>query len=260
MEKAGQMIRSRGLATPDGLFGGRLRYRQPANGFRTAVDSLALAHICEQTVKPPPARVLDVGCGSGFLSLIAGLLWPQAEVLGVDISEERIDYAEKNISANGMVPRVQVYCANIVERRIWSPHSFDLVVSNPPFHPVGTGTLPKDPSQAVARFELFLDHEQLVEVAAEALAPGGRFLCMYPPERVSAVKKAARNVGLEIREIYPISVARKQPVFREILVLTSEGIIPADPRSKSTVFLESEDGNLGPSLAVFVDQICDEIS
>ncbi|MBR56628.1 MAG: hypothetical protein CMH54_01075 [Myxococcales bacterium] len=260
MGTAGKTNRPRGLATSDGLFDGKLQYQQPAGGFRTAVDSLALSYICEVVSKPTPERVLDIGCGSGFLSLMAALLWPDAQVWGVDISDERIACAKENVESNGMESRVKIHCADVMERRYWPLTSCDLVVSNPPFYPLGSGTLPKDPSQAVARFELSLNHEQLAEVAGEAVKPGGMFVCMYPPERVSAVVEAAQNRGFSLRQKYPIAATENQTVFREVLVFVLEEKPSVEIQPEPTLFLESKDGDLGPSLASFVDRICQKLS
>lgn len=52
-----------------------------------------------------PARVLDVGCGSGILALACGLLGAR-EVLGIDIDGEALALATGNAEANGLGGRV----------------------------------------------------------------------------------------------------------------------------------------------------------
>jgi ribosomal protein L11 methyltransferase len=64
------------------------------------------ARLLEAAVRPG-ASVLDVGCGSGILSIAAALLGA-GEVLGVDLDETAVGVARENIAANGCADRVRV--------------------------------------------------------------------------------------------------------------------------------------------------------
>src|SRR5271165_595488 len=44
---------------------------------------------------PPPAQVLDVGCGTGRLLRAAGMRWPEAELIGVDPAQGMVDEARR---------------------------------------------------------------------------------------------------------------------------------------------------------------------
>jgi ubiquinone/menaquinone biosynthesis C-methylase UbiE len=48
------------------------------------------------------ARVLDVGCGSGSMSRLIARSFPQAEVVGVDLREQYLDFARTRASAEGI--------------------------------------------------------------------------------------------------------------------------------------------------------------
>lgn len=49
--------------------------------------------------------IVDIGCGSGILSLAAGLLGASS-VVGIDIDPEAIQHAEQNAQLNGLTDRV----------------------------------------------------------------------------------------------------------------------------------------------------------
>jgi ribosomal protein L11 methyltransferase len=53
-----------------------------------------------------PARVLDVGCGSGILSIACALRWPRATCAAVDIDPLCIDATRANAAANGVAGRI----------------------------------------------------------------------------------------------------------------------------------------------------------
>lgn len=49
-----------------------------------------------------PARICDIGCGSGILSLRARQRWPDAEVLACDLERSAVEAAAANAAANGL--------------------------------------------------------------------------------------------------------------------------------------------------------------
>ncbi|HVV87489.1 MAG TPA: 50S ribosomal protein L11 methyltransferase [Kofleriaceae bacterium] len=53
-----------------------------------------------------PARVLDVGAGSGILAIAAARLWPGAAVLAVDNDPIAVAACAENVGANGLAARV----------------------------------------------------------------------------------------------------------------------------------------------------------
>ncbi len=73
-----------------------------------------------------PARILDLGCGSGILALAAARLWPEAEILAVDNDPAALENARENIAAAGLEHAIQV-----ADPRVLSDAGpFDLLVAN----------------------------------------------------------------------------------------------------------------------------------
>jgi ribosomal protein L11 methyltransferase len=74
---------------------------------------------------PSLARFLDLGCGSGILSIVAARLWPAAQGLAVDVDEEATACAGENFERNAVAT---------VERRTGgleqAPGTFPLVMAN----------------------------------------------------------------------------------------------------------------------------------
>lgn len=54
----------------------------------------------------PPARVADVGCGSGWSSIAIARAYPKAQVDGFDLDEESVAAARANAEAEGLTDRV----------------------------------------------------------------------------------------------------------------------------------------------------------
>ncbi len=84
--------------------------------------------------KPENLRVLDMGCGSGILSIAALLLGAQS-VTGVDIDQLATKIARENAALNGCDDeRLTVKCGNILENKELADEvgkeSYDLILAN----------------------------------------------------------------------------------------------------------------------------------
>lgn len=73
-----------------------------------------------------PARVLDLGTGSGILALAAAALWPRAAVLAVDNDPLAVDAARENAAANRLDARIRVAGLEALD----GAQPFDLVLAN----------------------------------------------------------------------------------------------------------------------------------
>jgi release factor glutamine methyltransferase len=91
-----------------------------------------LAELVTQLVTTPPARVMDLGTGSGALALGLARHWPEAVVTAVDRSVEALALARENAVALALDGRV-----SFVESDWFSlapaGAEYDLIVSNPPY-------------------------------------------------------------------------------------------------------------------------------
>lgn len=118
--------------------------------------------IAEALAGPVPARVLDLGTGSGCIALTLLAEWPQAQGVATDISPAALEVAAGNAAALGVAARARLILSD------WFADVdglFDLIVSNPPY----------------------ISAEEMAELAPEvrdhdphlALSPGGDGLAPY---------------------------------------------------------------------------------
>lgn len=76
-----------------------------------------------------PARVLDLGCGYGYLSMLALRHWPEAQLLAVDNNSAALSACARNLQAFGA--RARCVCSDAgadIDAR------FAAILCNPPFH------------------------------------------------------------------------------------------------------------------------------
>ncbi|HKJ92179.1 MAG TPA: 50S ribosomal protein L11 methyltransferase [Longimicrobiales bacterium] len=83
-----------------------------------------------QTVLRPGDRVLDVGAGSGILS-IAAVLLGAASTLAVEVDEAAADSGRENLARNGVEHAVTMQCARVDPAFLRAqPEPFDVVLAN----------------------------------------------------------------------------------------------------------------------------------
>lgn len=153
------------------------------------------------------ARVLEVGCGTGCISLsIASERSGRAQCVAIDIEPRAVDLSIRNRDALGVSPAdVDVRLGNLVSplNRETEWGTFDVLVSNPPYIPSAVmESLPHE----VADFEpaLALDggadgldiFRRLVNAAPHMLRPGGLLACELYEGHLDAAADLCRSAGM----------------------------------------------------------------
>lgn len=158
------------------------------------------------------ARVLEVGCGTGCISLsIAAERRDRVRCVAIDIEPRAVDLTIRNRDALGISPQaVDVRLGNLVSpldrETEWG--TFDVLVSNPPYIPTSVLTsLPHEvadfePDLALNGGEDGLDiFRRLVNAAPHMLRPGGLLACeLYEGhlDQAAALCRAAQMTDVRI--------------------------------------------------------------
>ena len=163
-------------------------------------DALALGEFA--TLKPG-WRVCDLGTGSGALLLLLARRADGLTLTGVEIDPLSAQIARENLAANGLAGEI---AAGDLRAAPLPAGGFDLVVSNPPYFPVGSGT-----SGGPARSEACCTLEELCAAASRLVKNGGRFALCHRPERLADVICALRGHRLEPKRLKLVSHSPAHP-------------------------------------------------
>ena len=146
-----------------------------------------------------PARVLDLGTGSGAIAIAIAGARPKARVVAVDRSPGALAVARGNAARHGLRN------VELVQGEWLHPFGnerFDLIVSNPPYVAAGDphlerGDLRHEPPSALAAGPEGLDDlRAIVAAAPEHLQPGGWVLLEHGAEQQPAVLEMLEAGGL----------------------------------------------------------------
>ena len=78
-----------------------------------------------------PQKILDVGTGSGILSLAAAKLWPQSEIVAVDIDNESVNVTAQNAVDNNVASQITaVYSDGYAAAEVQKNAPYDVILAN----------------------------------------------------------------------------------------------------------------------------------
>ncbi|HMD62318.1 MAG TPA: peptide chain release factor N(5)-glutamine methyltransferase [Opitutaceae bacterium] len=154
----------------------------------------------------PPARILDLGTGSGAIALALARAFPGARVTAVDAVREALLLAAENAESTGLAGRVSLVESDWFQG-LPAGETFDLIVSNPPYLSAdeAAAAAPEvrdhEPGRALTAADGgFADIERIVAGAPGALAPGGMLALETGIGHRARLAAALKRAGFERTE------------------------------------------------------------
>ena len=153
-------------------------------------------------------RILDIGSGTGLISLMMAQRFPEAEVVGIDMDADACGQARENVMASPFRDRVEIECCRLQD--FGGAGDFDAIVSNPPFF-VDSLKNP-DSKRTMARHTDSLPFRDLFAGVKRLLSDDGIFSAIVPVEVVEQFVAESCILGFYlIRKCGVKTVERKQP-------------------------------------------------
>lgn len=170
-------------------------------------------------------RILDIGSGTGLISLMMAQRFPEAQVWGIDIDPDACMQARENVAASPFADRVGIACCalqnlseehlvrgseELMEMKEGEGNLFDAIVSNPPFFVNGLKN--PDSKRAMARHSDSLPFPVLMRGVKRWLSDEGVFSAIVPADVLESFVSEAYCSGLSlVRQCGVKTVERKQP-------------------------------------------------
>ncbi len=177
---------------------------QPRDGYRFSVDSILLARFAHVRKTD---RVLELGAGTGVISLAIAALHHPREIVAIEIQSELVAMLRRNAELN----RVETIHAIAVDLRKYpgahvTSESFDVVVANPPYRARQTGRISPHEGRRLARSEASATLDDFVAAAARCARRGGRAAFVFAADRSAELISMLREHHLEpkrLRFVHP---------------------------------------------------------
>ena len=162
-----------------------------------------VGYALEKLAAGTPARVLDLGTGTGAIALAVAAERPETHVVAADISADALALARENFTLNfekkGVPADVEFLRSNWFEN---IAGTFDAIISNPPYltdaewESAEPEVREREPRNAlVAENDGLADLEKILRGARERLAPGGFVALETGIAHHARLEEIARNCG-----------------------------------------------------------------
>lgn len=174
-------------------------------------------------------RALDIGCGTGVLSLMLAQRFTGMSVLGIDIDAEAAAEAAANFSRSPWAARLEAFQTDFREFATSGEAGiYDIIISNPPFF-TGGAEAPDD-ARRIARHQESLGLHDLMEEATHVLAPEGILAVVLPADKADEARAEAALARLEPTRECIVATTPRKPPRRILMEFRHSGIVTATQR------------------------------
>ncbi len=199
---------------------GSIKILQRKKGYRFSIDAILLGnfvHINSGNI------ALELGSGSGIVSFIVAKRYGDSKIYGIEAQEDLYFLSLLNKKINNIE---NVFFINLDINDIplvFPPHLVDVVFTNPPFREKKSGKIPPDKERLIARHEVLVGLEDLIESTNYILKPRGKFFMVYRARRLPEL-----IFHLFRKKIFPTFII---PIFSEakgeaelFLIMAEKGV------------------------------------
>ncbi len=199
--------------TIDSILKSDIKICQPKNGFRFSVDSIILSRFVNLK---KASNILDVGSGSGIISVLIAKLYDFKSIDAVELQPEMFECLKQSIFINKLESVINPINKDI---KLFKPEkSYELIICNPPYRKKSSGRICETDLENTARFDDKMSLEDLLIFSRSYLKNLGYLYFSYDADLMAEAIFLAKKYNLEpkrLKLLYPNSESNAKLVFIE---------------------------------------------
>lgn len=180
---------------------------------KIGTDAVLLGAWCP--VDNNPISILDIGAGTGILSLMLAQRCDAEQIDAIEIDENAYEECVENFENSPWSDRLFCYHAGLDEFVDEPETEYDLIVCNPPFYSEDYKT--NNESRDLARFQEAMPFEEVVDAADLLLSENGIFAVIIPFKEEERFLDICAAVELFPIKITRVKGAERTPIVRSLL-------------------------------------------
>ena len=183
--------------TVDYFFKKKVIVLQQKKGYRFSIDSPILAHFLPS---PRKAEALEIGTGCGIVSILALYKKKFSHITGLEIQEDLCRLSEINTRKNQFSKSYTALNGDF-NHFYQDFRGIKWIFSNPPFMKLNQGRLSTNDAIRIAKFEVNLTVQSLLEKSYSILDPEGQMCLILPYSRLKELLNMAIEIGFSLKRI-----------------------------------------------------------
>ena len=195
---------------------------------RVGTDALLLGAWPFVHSLPEQAHILDVGAGTGIVSLMMAQRFTGARIDAWEVEAGALKDAERNFALSPFALSLHLHSQDYLTAKPEDYLAFDLIISNSPYYT--EGILTEDVRLTLARHVTDgLSPEALLRTAAPLLAPQGALAFISPVASLPHLRRIAVESGWRLSELVTIYSKPHEPKRTLTLwcrLVATDGYIP----------------------------------
>ncbi|QOR34498.1 tRNA1(Val) (adenine(37)-N6)-methyltransferase [Clostridium sp. 'deep sea'] len=147
-------------------------------------------------------KVVDFGTGVGVIPLMLSTRQTHLKIKALEIQPEVAALALRNVELNNLSQTIDIVNEDLKNSVLLYGHEkFDVVVSNPPYMPLGVGDISPQNSYAIARHEVHCTLSDVVKASKAVVKYGGKVNFVYKSSRLVELITMLREHKLEPKRL-----------------------------------------------------------
>lgn len=189
------------------------------------VDSIILLDFAKMKKNK---TLIDIGSGSGILSLGANSYYDLKKVYAIEIQEEKAKLFKENLKLNG------IYNIEIINEDLnkvsLGTNAVDYIITNPPYYKITDNIGNKSEEFLISRQEKYLNLENIFDFANKTLKDRGKLFMIHKPERMVEIFKESGNLKPKrIKFVQSTYDKKPQFILVEFVKNANDGLKIEDP-------------------------------
>ena len=190
----------------DEIWPGGPRFVKSDKSFKMSTDSVLLSYFAETK---GAMLGCDLGCGGGAISVLMCHNNPRLTIHGVELDTAAVEVARKNAHINYMNDKLKI-CHQDIRGNVLGAGRYDIVVTNPPYFPQGSGG--EHSSFASSRDERNCTLSDVCTAASRLLRCGGKMCMVHRPDRLSEIFCTMTSNAIEPKRLMLVhATAESEP-------------------------------------------------
>ncbi len=174
------------------------------------------AWVAEQFKNSPIQKILDIGSGTGLLSLMLAQSL-NGEIDAVEINDDAYQQAKNNFTSSTWKEKLNIYNDDI--RSFKSDRLYDLIICNPPFYQKSLPSLHNNVNQA--RHDSSLQPYDLLQCVSSLMKPDGSFAVLLPYHLSDRFMIMANKNNLYATKLIAVSNSGESNFIRSMLIFST---------------------------------------